>query len=177
LAYRLLVEPVRGDTGEGTVTYNRAVGACQYLEVLMYALAGADVPLLDSQQGLLSLPGLDPAAKYCVAVAQFALRIEPLLQSGAVGGTGLGRRSFLLIAGGDNFRGGSLHSATECPETRRDLTQVSICSSGPLRGTDRGRTDRRGYLPTHTFSSPWCNGRTPYEAPEGTHCQAISPSA
>jgi hypothetical protein len=87
----------------------------------VYALAGTDVPFLDPQQGLLSLPGLDPAAKHRVAVAQFALRIEPLLQSGAVGGTGPGRRSFLLIARGDDFRGGPLHSATECTETRRDL--------------------------------------------------------
>jgi hypothetical protein len=111
----------------------------------VYALAGTDVPFLDPQQGLLPLPGLDPAAKHRVAVAQFALRIEPLLQSGAVGGTGPGRRPFLLVAGGDDFGGGPLHSATECTESRGDLnTGQHTLRSGPLRGTDRGRTGRKG---------------------------------
>jgi hypothetical protein len=117
------VEPVREDTREGTVTYKGAVGVRQYLKVFVYALAGTDVPLLDPQQGLLSLPGLN------LVVVQFALHIEPLFQSGAVGGMGPGRRPFLLIAGGNDFGGSPLHSATECTETRGDLTQVSIHSN------------------------------------------------
>jgi hypothetical protein len=94
----------------------------------MYALADADVPLFDPQQGLLPLPGLDPVAKHYMAVAQFTLRIEPLLQSGAVSSTGPGRRSFLLVAGGNDFGGGPLHSATKYTEMRGNLTQVSIHS-------------------------------------------------
>jgi hypothetical protein len=105
----------------------------------MYALAGADVPLFNPQQGLLPLPGLD------LAVVQFVLRIEPLLQSGTVGGMGPGRHPFLLVAGGNDFGGGPLHSATECTESRGDLnTGQHTLQLGPLRGTDGGRTGRKG---------------------------------
>jgi hypothetical protein len=47
LVYRLLAKPVRRDTRKGTVTYNRAVGVCQYLKVFMYTIAGVEVPFLD----------------------------------------------------------------------------------------------------------------------------------
>jgi hypothetical protein len=113
----------------------------------MYALMGVDVPLLDPQQGLLPLPGLDPAAKHCVVVAQFTLRIEPLLQSDAVGSMGPGRRPFLLVAGGNDFGGGPLYSATECTEMRGDLIQVSIHSDQDLSGvpTEEGWAGRGNY--------------------------------
>jgi hypothetical protein len=68
LAYRLLAEPVRRDIRKGTVTYNRTVGAYQYLEVFIYTFVGIDVLLLNPQQGLLLLPGLDPIAKHYMAV-------------------------------------------------------------------------------------------------------------
>jgi hypothetical protein len=113
----------------------------------VYALMGTDIPLFDPQQGLLLLSGLDSVAKHHVVVAQFALRIEPLLQSGAVGSTGPGRCPFLLVVGGNDFGGGPLHLVTECMEMRRDLTQVSIHSDRDLSGvlTEEGQARKGTY--------------------------------
>jgi hypothetical protein len=93
------------------------------------------------------LLGLNPTAKHHVAVAQFTLCIELLLQSGAVGGTGLDRHLFFLIAGENDFGGSLLHLVTECMESREDLIQVSIHSDRDPSGapTEEGWTGEDTY--------------------------------
>jgi hypothetical protein len=59
--------------------------------------------------------------KHYMAIVQFILHIESLLQSSVVGSTGPGKHPFLLVIRGNNLRGNLLYSVTEYIESRKDL--------------------------------------------------------
>lgn len=165
---------------EGT-TYPSAMGTRQNFQILEDAIANAKEPLLDLHGGLPPLPGLHSAAEHRMPVAQFALGEEPLHHRNAVAGSRAGRRPCLLVAGSDNLGRREFYTVTKGTKSGGDLKcQLATTSMrdpvGGSKGSGRGvrasdasegqksqKSER--YSLVHIFSSPWCTGDRPHEAP------------